>query len=135
MRKLPRDPDGATEKGAALTSDDMRKIAREEYGKVLLQLGRSLLGETDHFSTQGGDRHAPPEYRGRPKRWRADAPKIPGAVRVGRWWTVSRPAYVAWLESQRTTALPGIVSAPAPASKPWSPEDSLVGLRVVGDGR
>jgi hypothetical protein len=119
---------------APLSKSEARQIAREEIARVLLEVRRQLVGETDHFSTQGGDRHAPPEYQGRPKKWRTDAATVPGAVKVGRWWTVSREAYRSWLESKRTTPAPGLAAVPAPAAA-WKPEDALVGLRAVGGGR
>ena len=103
---------------------------------VLGQLAAALGTVEAPYSTRDGDTHAPPEYRGRAKRWRRDAPGIPGAARVGRWWSVPRGAYASWLASQSTTApMPMPVATTqandSPAA-PWTPAGALasVGLRA-----
>ena len=55
---------------------------------VIAHLARALGALGEPYSTRKG--REPPEYVGRRERWKEDAPRIPGAVKLGRWWTVRR---------------------------------------------
>jgi hypothetical protein len=101
---------------------------------VLARLATALVATEAPYSTRRG--FEPPEYMGRPARWKQDAPTIPGAVKLGRWWSVSRAAYAAWVEKHSvTTSAPAV--APANDAPAWSPRAALaaVGLRANGGGR
>lgn len=87
---------------------------------VFARLAAVLSTTADPYSTRAGGE--PPEFRARAKKWRAVAPSIPGAVRLGRWVSVPRAAYAAWVESQATPAKSANASA-------WSP---AAALRAVG---
>ena len=106
---------------------DLDALASKLAPLVVARLAGALGAIAAPYSTRRG--HEPPEYQGRSKKWKADAPTIPGAVRVGRWWSVPRDRYAAWIAAQSSVA-----PAPAPAatsSRPWSPADELgsLGLR------
>ena len=103
---------------------DLDVLAAKVAPMVVAILAGALGGTQAPFSTRKGG-EVPAEYQGRRKAWLATAPGIPGAVRLGRWWSIPRAAYVAWLGSQAPTPAP---SAP---SKPWHPADELPALRLV----
>lgn len=113
------------------------RFARLLAPDVLALFGRAVGSIDEPFSTRLG--REPPEYRNRPKRWRADAPRIPGAVKVGRWYSVPREAYFRWLEAQGHPSTPSANSTPPPPTSTtrWTPDEALasVGLRVVGGTR
>lgn len=107
---------------------------------VLARLTLALGAVEAPYSTRRG--HEPPEYSSRPKRWRADAPTIPGAVQIGRWWNVSRAAYAAWVATKGSTSLVQQSPVVAPAGPslvpalPWTPQASLEAMtRRAGAGR
>ena len=107
---------------------DLDALAAKLAPMILSRLATALGATEAPYSTRRG--YEPPEYQGRPKKWKADAPTIPGAVLVGRWWSVSRTAYAAWLASKRTTPIAKVANDSA-TSEPWSPRAALesVGLR------
>jgi hypothetical protein len=110
---------------------DLDELARRVAPLVVAQLSAALGAVAAPFSTRRG--FEPPEYSSRPKRWKRDAPTIPGAVRVGRWVSVSRSAYAAWLEAKSATPVVHRDAAPAPPST-WSARAALeaAGLRKAG---
>jgi hypothetical protein len=106
---------------------DLDALATKVAPLVAARLAAALGATQAPFSTRKGG-EVPPEFQGRRKAWLATAPTIPGAVKLGRWWSVPRPAFAAWVVAQ--------APAPAPAtpSKPWHPRDELPALRLV-EGR
>jgi hypothetical protein len=124
-----------------LTTIDYAALARELAPLVApLVVARftAALGASAEspYSTRRG--HEPPEFSGRPKAWRALASTIPGAVRLGRWVSVPRRAWVAWIESQSSPA-PLVQRDPKPVndSESWSPRRALeqAGLRPTSHGK
>jgi hypothetical protein len=114
----------------AATTIDYAALARE-VAPLLLALMGAALGATsaEPFSTREG--YEPPEFKGRRKVWRKTAPTIPSSVRVGRWVSVPRAAYSAWLAAQAAPA-PSPAHTDDPA--PWDSGAALrsVGLRAIG---
>ena len=106
---------------------DLDALAAKLAPLVIARLALALGATASPYSTRRG--HEPPEFTSRAKVWRATAPTIPGAVRFGRWWTVSREAYATWIRAQGGNAAP----IPAPAANEWTPSAALasVGLRAT----
>ena len=78
----------------------------------------------------------PPEFIGAAakRRWNRTLPKIPGAVPDGgRWWTIRRDLYEAWLDTQRARVAGPPVADTTTTSQPWSPATALrdAGLRAT----
>ncbi len=96
------------------------RVTARVLASIIAALGGAL--ETP-WSTREG--HEPPEFERRRKKWRATLPKIPGAVRIGRWWSIDRASYAAWLRSQATTP------APAASEPAWSPAQDLPRLKYA----
>jgi hypothetical protein len=73
----------------------------------------------------------PTEFADRRKAWHAIAKTIPGAVQVGRWWTVPRDAYAAWLASKQGTP------AANDGGQRWPARAALlsIGARPTREGR
>jgi hypothetical protein len=115
---------------------DLEALAKEVAPRVFALLLERLTAVETPFSTREG--HEPPEFVGRHDAWLATARTIPGAIKLGRWWCVPRPAYAGWLASQSTTA-PAATAAPPPANdavEPWTPRAALlsVGIRPTREG-
>jgi hypothetical protein len=114
---------------------DVEHVAVRAAEIVLARLSGGLTAEPAAFSTHR-DGPRPREYAGRPRAWRELAPRIPGAVRLGRWVTVPREAYERWLAAQVAPAEPEpppAREAPAPRQEAaWSPADVArdLGLRL-----
>jgi len=106
---------------------DLGALARAVAPLVLGQLAAALGATQAPFTTRRGG-EVPDEFRDRRKTWLATAPGIPGAVKLGRWWSVSRAAYAAWLASQAPTA------AHAAPAAPWHPSQELPRLKLVAKG-
>ncbi|MDP9035704.1 MAG: hypothetical protein M3O50_12940 [Myxococcota bacterium] len=108
-----------------LTSDQSVAVRAIVRAELRAMFGRVLEEPGEPYSTRKG--REPEEFRGQAKRWRAVAPTIPGAVRIGRWWSVSRANYAAWCGGARTDP------TPAPTARAWDPYDAIekAGLRVV----
>lgn len=99
-----------------------QRIEQRVTSRILAQLATALGAASEEpYSTRGGDRHAPPEYQGRAKRWRHDAPSIPGAQKVSRWWTVPRSVYRAWLATGGAERRAAAHVANDASSAPWTP--------------
>jgi hypothetical protein len=99
-------------------------------GKAVLDLQSRALGAVDEpYSTRRG--YEPAEFKSRPKKWKAVAPTIPGAIEIGRWWSVPRASYAAWIASQSTTT-PKLTVVKAVAEEEWSPDLALAHLRRAG---
>jgi hypothetical protein len=117
-------PTPQTRCSTRLAPRDIDAIAR----RMLVLLAGALagsLGRERNYSTRRG--HAPPGFSD--ENWKVVAPTIPGAVKRGRWWTVSVEALAAHEGRQA-----------APAPKPesyWSPEMAAteLGLRLVSGSR
>jgi hypothetical protein len=99
------------------------KVAEIVFARLAGALGTTAAP----YSTRAG--REPPEFQARTKVWRKTAPAIPGAVKLGRWWSVPHAAYSAWIEAQATTA-------PAPTPKtntaPWTPAAALAAAQIRG---
>jgi hypothetical protein len=107
---------------------DYAELARHVTPLVFAQIAAMFAAgvKPAHYSSRkGGDR--PDGFA--LERWQATCPTIPGAVRRGRWWTVSREAFEAF-EAAQTSPAPS--SAPAPTG--WSLEQAYksAGLRKIG---
>jgi hypothetical protein len=117
---------------------DVEQVAARAAEIVLARLSAGLTAEPSAFSThREGPR--PREYAARPRAWRELAPRIPGAVRLGRWVTVPRDAYQRWLTAQgkdpeRRPASPELVAGEEAA---WTPADLArdLGLRLQSGRR
>jgi hypothetical protein len=113
---------------------DVEELAERVTPLVLSAVLAKLAGalgaalETP-FSTRRGAA-VPAEFIGRAKKWREVAPSIPGAVRVGRWWTVDRGCYGAWVRSQST--VPAAPAAGAQARMNDAPWSAISALRAAG---
>ena len=120
--------DAARGQGHGITHEELRTLVRDELRAVLARLSEP---ERTTYSTRAGGE--PPEYEGRHRAWLADAPKVPGARRVGRWLFVDASAYRTWLESRAISA-PAAAPTQGPANDaaPWSPSPSDFGLRRSG---
>jgi hypothetical protein len=118
---------------AALRSEP--EFAAEFARLVLPHIGALIAGAAaappERYSTRReGPR--PSEFANRHRAWRDVAPGIPGFVKRGRWGTISRGAYDAWLESKGTTTQRS-QEPPASAStvaRPWSPAAAADDLRL-----
>jgi len=117
---------------------DVERVAARAAEIVLARLSAGLAAEPSAYSTHR-DGPRPREYAQRPRAWRQLAPRIPGAVRLGRWVTVPRAAYERWLATQGTR--PGLLpTSDAPATTPkkaWSPADLVrdLGLRLDSESK
>jgi hypothetical protein len=111
------------------TAIDLEALARQVAPLVVAQIATALGAVQAPYSTRKG--HEPAEFIGRSKKWKATAPTIPGSVQMGRWVTVPRAAYAAWIAAQGITPS----TSPAPSNDTstatWSPTAALesVGLR------
>ena len=109
---------------------DLDALARAVAPLVVAQLASALGAAQAPYSTRKGG-EVPAEYQGRRKAWLATAPTIAGAVRLGRWWSVPREAYAAWLATHTT---PRPVAAPT-SRQPWHPSHEARNLRLVSTGK
>lgn len=73
--------------------EELRALVREELRTIL---GAALAQKPAVYSSRRG---RGPEGMSE-DRWKALAPTIPGAVKRGRWWVVSRDAFEAYEASQ-----------------------------------
>ena len=109
---------------------DLERIAERAAEIALGLLVARIAGAPATYTTrQSGPR--PAEYADRLRAWRGLAPGIPGAVRLGRWWSVSREAYERWLAAKAEPARTAPVS-PSANDAPWSPASVAcdLGLRL-----
>jgi hypothetical protein len=122
----------AREQGNGSTVD-LDALARLLAPRVALALAAMLCGAAQpstYTTRREGPR--PPEFASRHRAWLATAPMIPGATRLGRWWSVSREAYDRWLAGHASATEPA--PAPAVADAKWSPAQLAqdLGLKLVG---
>ena len=109
---------------------DVERTAERAAAIVFARLLACLGGGSSTFTTRReGPR--PDAYQNRPRAWRELAPRIPGAVRLGRWWAVSSEAYEKWLAAKAVRIVP--VSPAANDAARWSPASVArdLGLRVA----
>lgn len=121
----------ATSDVAALVERATPIVLAAVLAKLAGALGASLEAP---YSTRRG--HEPPEFAARQRFWRKTAPTIPGAVAMGRWWSVPRAAYAAWIAAKSARAVPAPMTSAAPASaEPWDARSALQrsGLRVTAE--
>jgi hypothetical protein len=129
-------------KDGAPPAHDLEALAKEvapHVVRILLeQLSLARANVDAQFSTREG--LEPPEFVGRRRAWLATAKTIPGAIKIGRWWLVPRPAYAAWLTSRATVpASAATTTATSPANDAgdaWTPRKALlsVGIRPTREG-
>ncbi len=104
--------------------------------RLLARLALALGAIETLFSTRPGhEPPEPPEFVGRRRAWLASAKTIPGAMKLGRWWSVPRQAYATWLTSQAKSAAPATTDAKAhsPANDPhdvWTPRAALLSVGI-----
>lgn len=129
-------PDAAREQDNGSTVD-LDALARRLAPLVALQLSAILAGAAlgATYSTRV-DGPVPPEFAGRRRAWLAIAPTIPGAVRLGRWWSIPRDAYERWLKAHAAAPQMGAPAAAAVEAE-WSPAALAadLGLRLAGGRR
>ncbi|MGH7437412.1 MAG: hypothetical protein ACRENE_17175 [Polyangiaceae bacterium] len=114
------------------------ELAARAVAKILARL--SEPADRPPFTTRRGG-EVPPEFTGRAKLWASAVAGIPGAVKIGRWWTLPRAAYRAWLDaggpsapraSTPATAAPAVLWTPALA---YANANEREGRKVAGGER
>jgi hypothetical protein len=114
---------------------DLAQLATCVAPLVAVELARMLLGAVEPTTyTTRRDGPRPTEYSDRARAWRELVPTIPGAVRLGRWWSISRTVFEAWRDRQGTPALTPLAAGTAASPSTWSPATIAadLGLRLVG---
>lgn len=110
---------------------DLDELADRLAPLVAARLAAYLLTIGAHQGTYTTRKEGPRpvEFKDRRRAWRDLVPGIPGAYRVGRWWSVSHGDFVAWCGAKARPAPAG----PAAADEPWSPETVAgdLGLRIT----
>jgi len=110
-------------KVAARLAELLPRVTADVTAQVISRIMGGLGGALDEeltYSTRKGK--GPPGIR--PRVWRREVPTIPGALKAGRWWTVSRRDFEAWRSTRAIpgSSLPSKVASNDASAPRWTPD-------------